>query len=153
MLDAANSPPHCAPARVRGDLRAALDWYRMQAASIAATRAYPPTYSAELAQYYTGDLLHETRETVYANQQAGRVVYATWHSLDSFSAPQWAPDGRSATLTVRVREHRTVIEPPPSGEMPPLSAGSLYETWQFTVAYDAASGQWKIMDARALVTR
>lgn len=149
-VDTAASPPHCHDARVQADFRAAMRWYQAQARQIQANLAYPPAMLHELETYYTGDLLHQARESIYYNQQAGRIVAARWQAISRISGPRWHADGQQATLSVSVPGYERFNHPPPqAGQVVALPARPL-ESWQVTMLYDGQDERWKIQDAATL---
>lgn len=113
-VDRGRSPAYCSDQRVRSDFLAAMAWYEVQATQMEQARTYPPTLAAGFADYYTGDLLHRARETLYYNELGGRIVFGRWDDLQ-IADLAWGRSGASAVLTIRVGGYEFVaLTPPPA---------------------------------------
>jgi hypothetical protein len=168
------SPAYCSDETVLADYREALElalWYAPPANSEACTTAveppdaYPDTLIDDLATFYTGELLHTARETIYYNQQASprRLVLACWdvaafdeqfEDADDGLEVEWAPDGRSVVINQTIKDYTWLTYEVRNGE-PVLVNDVLDEQadgtsfWATTMVYDDSEGaqRWKIVRA------
>lgn len=152
VVDSAASPDYCQPEQVVADYLTAMDWYLVQAQHIAETGQYPPTMLEELGQYYTGRLLHETREALYYNQQAERAVFATWDDMQTIEGPIWDETGRTATIVVEVTGYTFGSLPEPAAKPVAPFQGGAFERWRVRLVYDMQAERWKIEASERLET-
>lgn len=155
------SPPYCSGSEVQKDFEETMEWYRTQFQLDTCPpqnppTAYPATLVDALPTYYTGELLHDTRETIYHNQQAGRLVVGCWDwkGKREVIGPEWSEDGRTATLWWKVQDYHLLTYDVQSGAAVLIEADDDDDTsssngnWEATMVYDEGDGRWKIMRAR-----
>jgi hypothetical protein len=169
--DEDQSPDHCTSEQVLADYRAALElalWYDPPrtddaCASLEPPADYPAGFIDSLADFYTGELLHHARETIYYNQgaQPRRIVIACW-DFEEFErqfeegnvALEWNTDGRHVLVRQDMLDYRLMIY-----EVRDDAAELIDEvvddqarglsSWTTTLVYDASgeTGRWKIIQA------
>jgi hypothetical protein len=167
------SPDYCADEVVLEDYRAAMEfslWYDLPIEGTACENisppiAYPTTLIDELSNFYTGELLHIARETIYYNQQANprRIVLACW-DVTAFRSQfdentvnlevEWEPDGQHVIVKQTIQDYTLLIYEIRDGQ-PELvdtivdDQASGRSFWDTTMVYgdnDGAS-RWKILRA------
>lgn len=161
------SPDYCSGTQVQQDFEESVVWYREQfgmetCPPASPPAAYPPSLIEELPTYYTGELLHNTRETMYHNQQAERVVIGCWdwEGKRKVSGPEWSEDGRTATLWWSVESYRLLTYDVSSGtpvlvenddddeEAAEEGDSATRGNWEAVLIYDEQDGRWKVMQAK-----
>jgi hypothetical protein len=148
LLDLDSSPSYCK--KVTDDYKATMKWYQSQVKD----NNYAPNMSAELENYYTGELLQETRASLFYNMQAGRVVLGRWQTgSDQISGPNWAKDGLTATLLVKPAGYEQVSFPVGQPDKATIQKGGAYESWLVSLVYDAKAERWKISQAQTIFTK
>jgi hypothetical protein len=140
-----SSPDYCQ--NVRADYKAAMVWYQSQVAN----NSYAPTMNAELANYYTGQLLDDARAGLFYNKQAGRVVLGRFNPQNqSISDQKWAKDGYSTTLIVSPGSYSLVSFKADAASQAAETKSGQFESWEVTMVYDAGAGHWKISAAKTV---
>jgi hypothetical protein len=170
-LDEDQSPEYCTNEQVLADYRAALElalWYDPPRTDDACTSLEPPAdYPADLmddlADFYTGELLHSARETVYYNQRAQprRIILACWDFAEfdrqfdeGMLETEWQPDGRHVVVRQEMWDYRLMIYEVHHGtaelidEVVDDQVRGL-SSWTTTLVYDTSgeTGRWKIVHA------
>lgn len=158
--DPERSPPHCTDEVVLQNYREAMQaslWYRPQpdenkCPPVAAPTAYPPRFLETLGRYYVGELLHETRESIYHNQQAGRIVLGCWDwsERSGFSGLIWAADGRSVTVRWNTENYHLLTYQVEQGFAHLQDDHPSGGAWNTTMVYDEQDERWKIQQAENL---
>jgi hypothetical protein len=140
-----SSPDYCQ--NVRADYKAAMVWYQSQVAN----NTYAPAMNAELANYYTGQLLNDARAGLFYNKEAGRVVLGRFNPQNqSISDQKWAKDGYSTTLVVSPGNYSLVSFKADAASQAQETKSGPFESWEVTMVYDAGAGHWKISAAKTV---
>ncbi|NJP07136.1 MAG: hypothetical protein HC837_16715 [Chloroflexaceae bacterium] len=153
VLDLSRSPDYCSDQLVKEQLQEALNWYLEQVNQIR-DHAFPVTMMADLERYYTGDVLHTTRESLFHSQQAGRLTQARWQPFDenNIGNPRWSADGRQATIHVdRIQQYELLTTLPDQDDAIERLTAHPFERWSFVLVYDTADERWKIMEASSTI--
>jgi hypothetical protein len=171
------SPAYCTDEAVLEAYREAMEltlWYGPPAEGEACTEvvppaSYPDTLIDDLTAFYTGDLLHNARETIYYNQAAmpRRLVLACWdvaafrEQFESGSGDlevEWHPEGRQAIVKQTIQDYTLLTYEIRDGQ-PELIDNVVDEQagnnsfWDTTMVYDGSEGaqRWKITQAQNIL--